>query len=79
MERSLGTRLVGIDYPSAEGTVDGTYGGEMWQQELDRKHQVALLHKAYKQHRKETRDTMPNLLPRETLAERRARIEALMR
>ena len=68
-----------IDYRSAEGSVDGTMGGAMYQEELDRKHETALIHKAYKQRLKETRDTMPNLMPRETLAERRARIELLFK
>ena len=67
-----------IDYRSAEGTVDGTYSGAMWQQELDRKHETALVQKTYKIRRAEVDDTMPRLLPRETLAERRQRIEALM-
>ena len=67
----------GIDYRSAEGTVDGTFAGSMWQEELDRKHQTHLIHKLYKMRQKEMRE-LPNLMPRETLAERRARIEALM-
>ena len=68
-----------LDYRSVEGSVDGTFGGAMWQHELDRKHETSTIPKAYKMHRKEVDDVMPNLLPRETLAERRARIEALMR
>ena len=71
--------LPDVDYRSVEGSVDGTFGGAMWQHELDRKHETHAIQKAYKTHRKEVDDTMPRLLPRETLAERRARIEALMR
>ena len=70
--------LPDVDYRSNEGTVDGSFGGAMWQQELDRKHETYAIQKAYKIHRKEVDDVMPNLLPRESLAERRARIEALM-
>jgi len=70
--------LPDVDYRSVEGSVDGTFGGAMWQHELDRKHETHAIQKAYKIHRKEVDDTMPRLLPRESLAERRARIEALM-
>ena len=69
--------LPSIDYRSVEGSVDGTFGGAMWQEELDRKHETHAIQKAYKIYRKE-REEMPNLLPRESLAQRRARIEALM-
>ena len=68
-----------IDYLSVEGTVDAPFGGAMWQEELDRKHETYAIQKAYKTRRKEMDDTMHYLLPRETLAERRERIEALMR
>ena len=68
-----------IDYLSAEGTVDAPFGGVMYEEELDRKHQTALLQKMYKIRRKENDDTMHHLLPRETLAEKRARLEALLR
>ena len=51
----------------------------MYQEELDRKHETALLQKMYKIRRKETDDTMHYLLPRETLAQKRARLEALLR
>ncbi len=70
--------LPDVDYRSVEGSVDGTFGGAMWQYELDRKHETHAIRKAYKIYRKEVDDTMPRLLPRESLAERRARIEALM-
>ena len=50
----------------------------MYEEELDRKH-TALLQKMYKIKRKETDDTMHYLLPRETLAQKRARLEALLR
>ena len=70
--------LPDVDYRSVEGSVDGTFGGAMWQNELDRKHETHAIQEAYKIHRKEVDDTMPRLLPRESL-ERRARIEALMR
>ena len=70
--------LPSIDYRSVEGSVDGTFGGAMWQEELDRKHETHAIQKAYKIHRKERDDVMPNLLPRESLAQRWARIEALM-
>ncbi len=70
--------LPDVDYRSVEGSVDGTFGGAMWQHELNRKHETHAIQKAYKMMRKEVDDTMPRLLPRETLAERRARIEALM-
>ena len=70
--------LPDVDYRSNEGTVDGSFGGAMWQQELERKHETYAIQKAYTIHRKEVDDVMPNLLPRESLAERRARIEALM-
>ena len=63
--------LPDIDYRSNEGSVDGTFGGAMWQHELDRKHEAHAIQKAYKIHRKEVDDTMPRLLPRESLAARR--------
>ena len=68
-----------LDYTSGIGSVDGTTGGAMWLEELDRKMQAYQIQKAYKLHRKEMDDVAPNLLPRETLAERRARLEALAR
>ena len=68
-----------IDYLSAEGTVDAPFGGKMYEEELDRKHQAALLQKMYKIKLKENDDTMHYLLPRETLTEKRARLEALLR
>ena len=68
-----------IDYLSAEGTVDAPFGGVMYEEELDRKHQTALLQKMYKIRRKENDDTMHYLLPRETLTENRARLVALLR
>ncbi len=68
-----------IDYLSAEGTVDAPFGGRMYEEELDRKHETALVQKMYKIRRKETDDTMHYLLPRETLAQKRARLEALLR
>ena len=66
-----------IDYLSGEGTVDAPF--VMYEEELDRKHQTALLQNMYKIRRKETDDTMHYLLPRETLAQKRARLEALLR
>ena len=68
-----------LDYTSGIGSVDGTTGGAMWLEELDRKMQAYQIQKAYKLHRREMDDVAPNLLPRETLAERRARLEALVR
>ena len=68
-----------IDYLSAEGTVDAPFGGVMYEEELDRKHETALIQKMYKIKRRERDDTMHYLLPRETLAEKRARLEALLR
>ena len=68
-----------IDYLSAEGSVDAPIGGVMYEEELDRKHSTAHLQKMYKIRRKENDDTMHYLLPRETLAEKRARLEALLR
>ena len=68
-----------IDYLSAEGSVDAPFGGVMYEEELNRKHETALLQKMYRIKRKENDDTMHYLLPRETLAEKRARLEALLR
>ena len=45
---------------------------------MDRKHETYAIQKAYKMMRKEVDDTMPRLLPRESLSARRARIEALV-
>ena len=59
--------------------MDGTTGGAMWLEELDRKMQAYQIQKAYKLHRREMDDVMPGLLPRETLAERRACLEAVVR
>ena len=71
--------LPDLDYRTVEGSVDGTFGGAMWQYELNRKHDTHAIQKGYKMHRREVDDPAPNLLPRESLAQRRARIEALMR
>ena len=68
-----------MDYSTAEGTVDGTHGGPMYEQELDRRHEASVIQKGYKTHRKETDDILPRQLPRETLAERRRRIESVVK
>ena len=49
----------------------------MYNDELDRRLEAMRIQKGYRQMRKETDDKMSNLLPRESVYERRARIEAL--
>ena len=68
-----------IDYRSGEGTVDGITAGPMWQEELDRKHEAYQIQKAYQMMRKEVDDPVYNLLPRETLSQRHARMTAAAR
>ena len=61
-----------------EWTVDGPIGGRMLQERLDRREEGVNIQKLYKQHRKEVDDKMDNfMLPRETVQERRARVETL--
>ena len=72
-------RSTSIDYRSGEGTVDGITAGPMWQEELDRKHEAYQIQKAYQMMRKEIDDVAPNLLPRESLPQRHARLTAAAR
>ena len=79
IENSMARRNVDLTkgYTSGAGAVDGTIAGPMLQREMDLKHQAAAWHKQYQNMRKETLEPAPRLLPRESLALHKARLEAL--